>query len=75
MTGKNSNELSQQDREARDVWTRNQEFGGVGEAHDPETVVVEESKGDCFCGFAADEEIDAEKQLNDEHEAMEKGEA
>lgn len=60
--------------EKKDVWTRNQEFGGVGEAHDPEKVVVEEENKECFCGFEADEEIDVEKQLDDEHDEMERGE-
>jgi len=66
---------TQEEKEAQDVWTRNQEYGGVGEAHDLETVVVEEGADDCFCGFVADEEIDVEKMLDDEHDKMEKGEA
>lgn len=66
---------NQAEKEAQDVWTRNQKYGGVGESHDPEAVVVEKSTGDCFCGFAADEEIDVEKMLDDEHDEMEKGEA
>lgn len=64
---------TQAEKEAQDVWTRNQEYGGVGEAHDPETVVVEEGADDCFSGFAADEEVDVEKQLDDEFDEMERG--
>ncbi|MEK4555539.1 hypothetical protein [Jeotgalicoccus sp. FSL K6-3177] len=64
---------TQAEKEAQDVWTRNQEYGGVGEAHDPENVVVEEGAEDCFCGFAADEEVDVEKQLDDEFDEMERG--
>lgn len=58
-----------------DVWTRDQEYGGVGEAYDPDTVEVEEGAADCFCGFEADIEIDVEKQLDDEFERMERGDS
>lgn len=58
-----------------DVWTRDQEYGGVGEAYDPDTVEVEEGAEDCFCGFEADIEVDVEKQLDDEFESMERGDS
>lgn len=75
MTKKDPNELTQEQREVQDVWTRDQEYGGVGEYHDADSVIVEDGPSDCFCGFAADEEIDVEKLLDEEHDKMEKGES
>lgn len=75
MTKKDPKKLTQTEREAQDVWTRHQKYGGVGEFHDADSVEIEDSAGDCFCGFVADEEIDVEKMLDDEHDKMEKGEA
>jgi hypothetical protein len=58
--------------EKKDVWTRNQEYGGVGEPLDVEKIEVEES-AEGFEGFEADEEVDVEKLLADDHEKMEGG--
>lgn len=63
------------EKETNDVWTRNQEYGGVGEELDPETITVEAEDEHAFCGFEADEEVDVEKMLDEEHEKMEKGDA
>lgn len=61
-------------KEFNDVWTRNQKYGGVGEEHDPDTVEVEDSPVGQFKGFEADEEINVEQLLSQDHEQMEKGE-
>lgn len=61
------------DKEMQDVWTRHQEYGGVGEYHDADAIKVEDGAEDCFCGFEADIEIDVEKQLDDEFDGMERG--
>jgi hypothetical protein len=41
------------------------EYDGVGEAHDPEEVEVEDSDESVFPGFYAEEDIDLEKELAD----------
>lgn len=63
------------EKEANDVWTRDQSYGGVGEELDPETITVEDEDENVFAGFEADEEVDVEKMLDEEHEKMEKGDA
>lgn len=65
--------LADERHENKDVWTRDQAFGGVGEAYEPDT--VEDSDDNVFCGFEADVEIDVEKQLDDEFDRMERGDS
>ena len=59
------------ENEAKEVWTRNNGNGGVGESYDADSVEVEEADDTLFCGFEADIEVDVEKQLDDEFEEME----
>ena len=63
------------ENEANELWTRNDENGGVGESYDVDTAEVEEADDNLFCGFEADIVIDVEKQLDDEFEKMERGDS
>lgn len=53
-----SDKKTQAEREAEDVWTRNQENGGVGEDVKP-LEEPEESDESAFIGFEADVEDEA----------------
>ena len=51
--------MSEKQAQAGDVWTRDQEYGGVGEDIKP-LEEPEESGKSKFIGFEADEEVDSD---------------
>ena len=53
-----SEKKAQAEREKKDVWTRNQKYGGVGEDIKPLEEPEESDKSE-FIGFEADEEDEA----------------
>ena len=53
-----SEKKTQAEREKKDVWTRNQKYGGVGEDIKPLEEPEESDKSE-FIGFEADEEDEA----------------
>lgn len=53
-----SEKKTQAEREEKDVWTRNQKYGGVGEDIKPLEEPEESDKRE-FIGFEADEEDEA----------------